>query len=174
MKKKINAVTLMVLTLLTVGVMVTGCSKDPDPAPNNEIVENDPIVEIKEEEEIEKEDEAIDPIEDASDKDFHLSVDPENVFTYAIVPAEDTIYQTGMPYTVERLNEAGEWENVELDMVFTMQIVIVEKENPFYQTIDLSEMDPGTYRISKSILNEAGEVIDGLGSMEAVVVEVGK
>lgn len=165
--KKIALLTIS--TILAIGVVVTGCSKDVEPAQSDPIVESDPIIDIIEPEK----DEDINSEEDLSDRDadskFLLTMEADNVFTYAILPAEGTVYQTGMPYTVDRLNKNGEWERVKLDMMFTMQIVIVDSENPFYQTVDMTDMEPGTYLISKSILDENGEVVDELGSIEITV-----
>lgn len=98
--------------------------------------------------------------------DVKLLDKEDNLYAYVIEINGDRSIQTGMPYTIEKLNEDEEWEAIDLDLIFTMQLVHVDKNNPFTQDIDVSPLDDGTYRISKSLLDEDGDVIEDVGTIE--------
>lgn len=63
----------------------------------------------------------------------------------------------GRPYKIEQL-KSGKWSEYPLELAFTLELILLEPGETFEQTVPLEKLEPGEYRLSKSI---------GLGSGDA-------
>lgn len=132
--------------------MITGCGKKEDPAILEDLI-------VKDAEIIDEPNEEI-PV--PTDIDIQLLQRENGLYTYSIAIVGDQTITTGMPYIVEKSIEDDKWEIVELDLMFTMQLIIVDSDNPFTQDIDVSMLEPGIYRIYKNLMDENGEPLDDI------------
>lgn len=100
-----------------------------------------------------------------------LTVKDQDTLIYEISTLKDFIIQTGRSYTVEKLNDIGQWDMIDLELMFTMEMIIVKSDSPFSQEIDISKFEDGEYRVSKHLMDGEGKLIDGLGTIEFEILD---
>lgn len=103
--------------------------------------------------------------------DISLTLNDENTLIYEIKTYNDHIIGTGRPYTIEKINDKGEWEMIDLDLMFTMELIVVDESNPFSQEIDISELEIGEYRVDKHLMDEEGDSIENLGAIKFEILD---
>ena len=151
-------------TMIIASLLLTGCFGGKD----KEISEGIETPEIIEEE---VEDEIIEEVVISNGGSTGLSKRDNDVYSYSISTTGGFVIQTGMPYTIEKLNESNEWEMLDLELMFTMQIIIIDSENPLTQDIDVSSLEVGKYRVYKDLMDGDGEPIERLGTIEFDILE---
>jgi len=90
-----------------------------------------------------------------------------DVIEFEVRNTGDTTLNVGRPFSIDQYNEeANEWENVELDLVWTLELLILEPGQSLEQSFTpeeafVGEVDTGQYRIVKEVnLADTGESLE--------------
>lgn len=148
--------TLLGITILSMLVIFSGCASETlgdEDTPKERIL-------IKEEE------------NEGKDKyKVKLIIKDDDTLIYEMSTEGDTNLQAGRNFTVEKLNDNDQWEMLDLNLNFTMDLVIISSDSPFSQEIDISELEAGNYRVTKSLLDSEGQVIENFGTIEFEILD---
>lgn len=158
MANRKRIVILVGFSILIISIILNGCSKDIS---NEEDFTDGEKIMINENYNDEYEDKY----------EVLLTVKNEDTLIYEIKTFNDHIIETGRPYSIEKLSDNNKWELLDLELMFTMELILIDKDNPFSQEIDISELDTGDYRISKHLMDEEGNPIENLGVIEFEILD---
>ncbi|HHU63664.1 MAG TPA: hypothetical protein GXZ32_05590 [Clostridiales bacterium] len=73
-----------------------------------------------------------------------------------VINNADSNISLGRPYTIEEYKD-GKWSLCPLELMFTMELITLKPGEVFDQTVELNDLKPGKYRISKEINFEESE-----------------
>lgn len=148
---------------LSIGLVSAGCSKKDDkeastPAPGSDVdmvageVPQEPQPDVVDEEP------SIEPVEKTGYAGS-IREDYTEGHRYSLDVYGDEVLMIGMPYDIEK-SVGSDWERVDLDLAFTMQIISVSSEEPFGQYVETETLEPGIYRFVKQIMDSQGEPLE--------------
>lgn len=168
MKKK-REMAALILMLILISIIVGACSagKNVGEPVDLEVVEvnGKPVSE-------DHEDIGIKATEDVIADLIHtdLTLKEDGVYVYKVTVSGDTVVQVGREYKVEKLVGEELWEEVDLGIAFTQEIIEINSDNPFSQEINVSELGLGEFRISKIIMDLSGKQIKNIGVHNLILV----